>query len=65
MALGVSKPFPEEDSNSTNHNLVSWCTAADTEAEVSVMEIIEAEERVILGVLYEDQTWVKIEIFEI
>uniref|UniRef100_A0A4W5NHR8 Voltage-dependent L-type calcium channel subunit alpha n=1 Tax=Hucho hucho TaxID=62062 RepID=A0A4W5NHR8_9TELE len=23
-ALGVSKPFPEEDSNSTNHNLVSW-----------------------------------------
>ena len=23
MALGVSKPFPEDDSNSTNHDLVS------------------------------------------
>ena len=23
IALGVSKPFPEEDSNSTNHDLVS------------------------------------------
>lgn len=23
VALGVSKPFPEDDSNSTNHDLVS------------------------------------------
>lgn len=30
VALGVSKPFPEDDSNSTNHDLVSSTAPAHT-----------------------------------
>uniref|UniRef100_A0AAY4E4G3 Voltage-dependent L-type calcium channel subunit alpha n=1 Tax=Denticeps clupeoides TaxID=299321 RepID=A0AAY4E4G3_9TELE len=29
VALGVSKPFPEDDSNATNHDLVSRCFRTD------------------------------------
>lgn len=30
VALGVSKPFPEDDSNSTNHDLVGSAAPAHT-----------------------------------
>lgn len=41
VALGVSKPFPEDDSNATNHDLVSiaLCLLRESECEIRVVWI--------------------------
>lgn len=39
VALGVSKPFPEDDSNSTNHDLVRSTAPAHTLYLESVLNL--------------------------
>uniref|UniRef100_A0A3P9AK90 Voltage-dependent L-type calcium channel subunit alpha n=1 Tax=Esox lucius TaxID=8010 RepID=A0A3P9AK90_ESOLU len=56
VALGVSKPFPEEDSNSTNHNLVSLCKVDDTGTVMSIREQVEY----IFLVIFTIETFTKI-----